>query len=90
MSKFIIEGAKPLNGEINISGNKNAALPIICATLLSEEKITLKNVDSEKRFTGSFTHENLDLALKAICEPLQLHYKIDNNGAVQIDAKISK
>ncbi|MCA9382301.1 UDP-N-acetylglucosamine 1-carboxyvinyltransferase, partial [Candidatus Dojkabacteria bacterium] len=44
MSKFIIEGAKPLNGEINISGNKNAALPIICATLLSEEKITLKNV----------------------------------------------
>ena len=53
-------------------------------------KVTLENVDSEKRFTGSFTHENLDLALKAICEPLQLHYKIDKNGAVHIDAKNSK
>ena len=53
-------------------------------------KVTLENVDSEKRFTGSFTHKNLDLALKAICEPLQLHYKIDKNGVVHIDAKNSK
>lgn len=53
-------------------------------------KVTLEDIDSEKRFTGSFTHENLDLALKAICEPLQLNYKINKNGAVSIHAKNSK
>ncbi len=70
----------------------NAPLPIVIKELERQYpiKITLENVDSEKRFTGSFTHENLDLALKAICEPLQLHYKIDKNGAVHIDAKNSK
>jgi ferric-dicitrate binding protein FerR (iron transport regulator) len=74
------------------SNFENAPLPIVIKELERQYpiKITLKNVDSEKRFTGSFTHENLDLALKAICEPLQLHYKINKNGAVQIDAKISK
>lgn len=53
-------------------------------------KVTLENIDSEKRFTGSFTHENLDLALKAICEPLQLNYNKDENGAVKIHAKNSE
>lgn len=53
-------------------------------------KITLKNVNLEKRFTGSFTHKNLELALKSICEPLQMTYKINSNGAVTIDAKHSK
>ena len=33
MSKFIIQGGKKLEGEINISGSKNAALPIIAATV---------------------------------------------------------
>ncbi len=52
--------------------------------------VSLENIDSTKRFTGTFTHKNLDLALKSICEPLQLNYKINNNGAVTIDAKNSK
>jgi len=44
MSKFIITGKKALNGEIKISGAKNAALKIIAASLLSEEEILIKNV----------------------------------------------
>ncbi len=44
MPKFIINGGKKLNGEVCVSGSKNAALPIICASLLSEEKTVLKNV----------------------------------------------
>jgi len=74
------------------SNFENVSLPIVIKELERQYpvKITLENVDSEKRFTGSFTHKNLDLALKAICEPLQLHYKIDKNGAVRIDAKNSK
>ena len=44
MSKFIIEGGKRLEGEVRISGSKNAALPIIAATVLNAEKTTLYNV----------------------------------------------
>lgn len=53
-------------------------------------KVTLENVDVNKRFSGSFTHENLDLALKAICEPLQLNYSKEENGSINIHAKNSK
>lgn len=44
MDKIIIEGGVPLRGTIEISGAKNAALPIIAATLLTEEKCVIKNV----------------------------------------------
>ncbi len=44
MEKLIIEGGKPLHGEVKISGAKNAALPLIAATLLSSGMHTLKNV----------------------------------------------
>ncbi len=44
MDKFIIEGNGPLKGEIVASGAKNAALPILCAGLLSDEPLTVTNV----------------------------------------------
>lgn len=44
MSKFIIKGGKPLNGTIKIFGMKNAATPIIAATLLTEEECVISNV----------------------------------------------
>jgi UDP-N-acetylglucosamine 1-carboxyvinyltransferase len=43
-SKLIIQGGYPLSGEVVISGSKNAALPLISATLLSEEISVLENV----------------------------------------------
>ena len=44
MDKLLIQGGKPLKGEIEITGAKNAALPILCAGLLSAEPITLRNL----------------------------------------------
>jgi UDP-N-acetylglucosamine 1-carboxyvinyltransferase len=44
MDKLVIEGGTPLQGEIRISGAKNAALPLLCASLLSAEPLTLSNV----------------------------------------------
>ena len=44
MPKFVVEGGHPLNGTIRPAGNKNAALPIIAATLLTDEEIILENV----------------------------------------------
>lgn len=44
MDKLIIEGGSQLQGEIWISGSKNAALPILFATLLTENKVTVANL----------------------------------------------
>src|SRR3990170_6617810 len=44
MDKLIIEGGVPLAGEVGISGAKNAALPILCAAILSAEPLRVSNV----------------------------------------------
>ena len=44
MEKFIIEGGFPLQGELTPAGNKNAALPLLAACLLTEEPIIFHNV----------------------------------------------
>ena len=44
MDKFVIEGGHPLNGEVIPSGNKNAALPLLAACLLTDQAVTLHNV----------------------------------------------
>ncbi len=44
MDKLKIRGGKPLHGEVLISGAKNAALPEMCATLLTSERVFLRNV----------------------------------------------
>src|SRR4051794_37365827 len=44
MEKFVIQGGVPLAGEIVAAGNKNAALPIIAAALLTDEDVVLRNV----------------------------------------------
>ena len=44
MDKLIITGGVPLRGEIRVSGAKNAALPILCATLLADGAVTIGNV----------------------------------------------
>jgi UDP-N-acetylglucosamine 1-carboxyvinyltransferase len=41
---FVIEGGEPLNGRIKAAGNKNAALPILAACLLTDEPVVLHNV----------------------------------------------
>ena len=48
MQKLEVFGANKLKGEINISGSKNASLPILAATLLSDKKIYLKNLPKVK------------------------------------------
>lgn len=44
MSDLIVNGGRPLSGTILPSGNKNSALPILCATLLTDEPVTITNV----------------------------------------------
>jgi len=68
MDTFIIQGGVPLNGEIAISGAKNAVLPILAATLLTSEPCIIRRVPdlSDVHFMGKilkslgadFTYEN--------------------------------
>src|SRR4051794_36254719 len=55
MEKFVIQGGTPLSGEIVAAGNKNAALPILAACLLTEEDVLIHNVprirDTEAQLT---------------------------------------
>jgi UDP-N-acetylglucosamine 1-carboxyvinyltransferase len=46
MEKFVIQGGFSLSGEVKPAGNKNAALPLLAATLLTEEPVILHNVPS--------------------------------------------
>src|SRR2546430_3970215 len=41
---FVIEGGEPLNGRVKAAGNKNGALPILAACLLTDEPVVLHNV----------------------------------------------
>src|SRR3954452_2661940 len=44
MDKFVIEGGVPLSGTVTPAGNKNGALPILAASLLTEEEVVVRNV----------------------------------------------
>ena len=44
MQKIVVEGGIPLSGEVQISGAKNAVLPILCATLLADGPVEISNV----------------------------------------------
>ncbi|HVX92696.1 MAG TPA: UDP-N-acetylglucosamine 1-carboxyvinyltransferase, partial [Candidatus Dojkabacteria bacterium] len=44
MANLIVNGGKPLSGTITPAGNKNSVLPILCATLLTDDEVTLRNV----------------------------------------------
>src|SRR4051812_24832355 len=44
MEKFVIEGGAPLSGSVTPAGNKNAALPILAASLLTKDELLVSNV----------------------------------------------
>jgi len=51
VDKLLITGGATLSGTVKISGAKNAALPILAATLLAQEKVTIRNVPHLKDVT---------------------------------------
>ena len=75
MDKIIVEGGRPLTGEVNISGAKNAALPILVSSLLTDGLCTFSNVPNLKDI------ESIKLLLS------HLGAKIETHGdVVKIDA----
>ena len=70
MKKLEVFGAAKLNGQIRISGSKNASLPILAATLLSDKKISLKNLPKVKDI------ETMILLLKSLGSSIEDNKKI--------------
>jgi len=56
MDSIVITGGKPLRGSVKVSGSKNAALPIIAACLLTDQKVTLTNIP---KLTDIYTMKHL-------------------------------
>ena len=56
MDKFVIEGGRQLSGTLRVSGAKNAALPVLAASLLTDEEVIL--VESIRALTGRFLKES--------------------------------
>ena len=53
-----------------------------------EISLQIEDIDLSKRFTGSFTHKDLDIALQSICNPLQMTYRVlDKNNVVLNEAE---
>ena len=76
MDTLYIEGRSPIKGEITISGNKNAVLPMIAACLLTEEKVILRNAPNI-----------LDVrVMLEVVEDLGIDVNFDNN-VIEIEAK---
>ena len=70
MARFIVEGGTPLRGEIRPAGNKNEALPLIAAALLTDEPVTLRNVP---RIRDVQKMLEITSALGATCEEIDPH-----------------
>lgn len=76
MDKLIINGGKPLRGEVAISGAKNAALPIMAAALLARDNVTIANVPHLKDVT----------TMMELLGQLGAQLVVDEKMNVQIDA----
>ena len=70
MEEFVIEGGNPLKGEVTPSGNKNAALPLLAACLLTEEPVILRNVP---QIRDVLAMRKLIESLGSVVEDLEAH-----------------
>ncbi len=77
MEKFIIEGQHPLHGEMTPAGNKNAALPLLAACLLTDEPVLMHNVPA----IGDVK------AMRALLESLGVEITTVSNHTWQIHAR---
>ena len=74
MEKILIEGGFPLRGAVDVRGAKNAALPILFATLLTDQKCVVRNIPNLRDVDSSF----------AILEELGKHAERCEDGSIEV------
>ena len=77
MDKLVIEGGVPLTGEARISGAKNAALPILCATILSGEPLRISNVPHLRDVT----------TMLGLLAQMGISVSVDDKLGVELDSR---
>jgi len=77
VEKLIIKGNSPLNGEIKISGAKNAALPILAATLLSPHPIQISNIPHLQDVT----------TIVSLLGQMGVHITLDERSNIEVHAR---
>ena len=77
MDKLVIEGGRPLEGEVWVSGAKNAALPILCASLLTREPLVLTNVPQLKDVK----------TMRSLLSQMGVAQEASTPGSVSLDAE---
>lgn len=77
MEKLIIKGNHPLNGEIRISGAKNAALPILAASLLTGHPIQISNIPHLQDVT----------TIVSLLGQMGVHITLDERANIEVNAK---
>ena len=85
MEKLLIKGGNKLSGTITCSGAKNAALPMIASTILSDEKVTLKNLPYLQDITTMF--ELLGSMGADILLDEDMNFTIQSNNLNDIEAR---
>ncbi len=78
MDKLIIKGGFPLSGDVQISGAKNAALPVLISSLLAEEPVRITNVP----------YLNDIKTTVALLAQLGVEIELDNSQVVNVDASV--
>jgi len=76
MDKLVISGGVPLAGEIRISGAKNAALPILCAAILTPETLRVQNVPHLRDVT----------TILSLLAQMGVEFSLDERGTVSLTA----
>ncbi len=78
---FILDEPNWLHGE---SAFNNAPLSQVIISLENQFKVTFdkSNIDQTKRFTGSFTHSNINLALKTVFVPMEISFKSNKENTI--------
>jgi len=76
MDKLVIQGGVPLSGEIRISGAKNAALPILCAGILTADTLQVQNVPHLRDVTTTLS----------LLAQMGVEVSLDEKGGVSLNA----
>ncbi|MCW5617881.1 MAG: UDP-N-acetylglucosamine 1-carboxyvinyltransferase [Nitrosomonas sp.] len=77
MPKLLIQGGKPLRGEVRISGAKNAALPVLCAALLTRETLAIRNIPQLNDVT----------TMLALLAQMGVSIKTETNNAIELSVE---
>lgn len=77
MPKLLIQGGKPLRGEVRISGAKNAALPVLCAALLTRETLAIRNIPKLNDVT----------TMLALLAQMGVSIKTETNNAIELSVE---